>query len=284
MTKQALGKGVEALFSEPVSVSQGVAGVPVKEIVPNRYQPRTRFDKADLDELAKTIAAKGVLQPITVKRRAQGGYELVAGERRWRAAQAAGLQTIPALVLDNITERDQLEYALIENLQRKDLNGIEAARAYQRLMKEFKLSQADVSERVGKERSSVANTLRLLTLPREIQEDIERGRISPGHAKALLGVATREEQLALWQKILHDSLSVRETESVARPRRATAVRRRRPAEVQDAEAKLQGHLGTRVRIQMRPKGRGAIMIEYYSAEELERVVELILPTGQKAKG
>lgn len=277
MTKRALGKGVEALFSESIAVNQDMVEIPVNEIVPNRYQPRTRFDPAELDELAKTVAAKGVLQPITVRRRAKGGYELVAGERRWRAAQKAGLKTIPAICRD-ISDREQLEYALIENLQRKDLNGIEAARAYQRLTKEFTLSQADVAERVGKERSSVANTLRLLTLPREIQEDIERERLSPGHAKALLAVETREGQLALWQQILRDSLSVRETESAARPRRP-AVRRRRPPEIQDAEAKLQGHLGTRVRIQMRPKGRGAILIEYYSAEELERVVELILKTG-----
>lgn len=279
-TKRALGKGVEALFSQPTGggPGQGAMNVPVKEIVPNRYQPRTRFDEPSLKELAQTIVANGVLQPITVRRRPQGGYELVAGERRWRAARLAGLETIPALVRE-VSDGEQLQLALIENLQRADLNAMEESRAYQRLMREFNMSQADVAERVGKERSSVANTLRLMTLPREIQEDIERGQITAGHAKALLALPTKEGQIELWQRIVREGLSVRDVEAATPPRRKAGRRRRLAVEFQAVETKLQDHLGTRVRIQMRPPGRGRIAIEYHSTEELDRVAGLILNTG-----
>lgn len=280
MTKQALGKGVEALFSQPPQggPGQGVADVAVKEIVPNRYQPRTTFDEEGLKELTETVKAKGILQPITVRRRPQGGYELVAGERRWRAARAAGLQTIPAMIRE-VSDSEQLEYALIENLQRKDLNGIEAARAYQRLIREFNLTQADVADRVGKERATVANMLRLLSLPREIQEDIERERITVGHAKVILAVPTPEGQIQLWKRIVEEGLTVRDTESEAPVRKPVVRRRRLPPEIQEAESRLQHHLGTRVRIRVRPKGRGQIAIEYYSAEELDRLLDLILKAG-----
>jgi ParB family chromosome partitioning protein len=280
MQKQALGKGLGALIPDLSSLDDkekkalGIMELALDKIVPNDYQPRKHFDDEKLNELAASIKEQGVIQPIIVHR-AGSGYQLIAGERRWRASRLAGMKTIPALVKE-ATKRELLEMALIENIQREDLNPLEAAEAYKRLQDEFKLTQEDLAKRVGKERSTVTNFLRLLGLPKELKHDLAIGALSMGHAKALLSLERVRDQIQTAAAIVKKGLSVREAEVLASrlknpPKEKKA---RQSHELKAVEEKLRKTLGTKVSITPKAKG-GRIVIEYYSNEELDRILEKI---------
>jgi ParB family transcriptional regulator, chromosome partitioning protein len=280
MQKQALGKGLGALIPDLSSLDDkerkalGINEIELEKIVPNEFQPRKYFDDEKLKELAASIKEQGVIQPIIVHKMS-GGFQLIAGERRWRAARLAGLKTIPALVKE-ATKRELLEMALIENIQREDLNPLEAAEAYKRLQDEFKLTQDDLAKRVGKERSTVTNFLRILSLPKEVKHEIATGSLSMGHAKALLSLERVRDQLRAAALIVKKGLSVREAESIAtrlkNPPKEKRVRQSH--ELKAVAEKLTKSLGTKVSISTRSKG-GRIVIEYYSADELDRILEKI---------
>jgi ParB family transcriptional regulator, chromosome partitioning protein len=277
MQKKALGRGLQSLI--PVSHAGGrdeIEEVPLPLVSPNPFQPRRAFDEAELTDLANSVKAKGILQPILVRRLGDGGYELIAGERRWRAAKLAGLKKIPAIVRP-ATDAEAMEMALIENLQRKDLNPMEAARAYQRLMKEFGLTQEIVARTLGKERPSIANTVRLLALQPEVQGWVESDQLSLGHAKVLLAVAEPDQQIRLGHRAVTDKLSVRDLERLVRPshrggRSGQARKGHRPSEV---EERMTRKLGTKVRL-IHGKTGGKIVIDFYSPADLERVIDMIL--------
>ncbi|HEY5593586.1 MAG TPA: ParB/RepB/Spo0J family partition protein [Nitrospiria bacterium] len=283
MQKKALGRGLEALFDRPVQKSAPSApasgrylDLEVRNVIPSRYQPRKIFKERELEELAASLRGRGVLQPVVVRRAPSGRYELIAGERRWRAAKLAGLEKIPA-VLQEVSDGEAVELALIENLQRQDLNPIETAKAYRRLIDEFRLTQEEAAKRVGKERSSVSNALRLLGLPAEIQDAILADRISAGHAKALLSLTRPPDQLRLARRIIRGGLSVRAAEAAVK-RMASSdgkAATQAPGPIREAEERLMRHLGTRVRITTEKEG-GRIMIQYHGEPDLARVVELIL--------
>ncbi len=280
MPKQALGKGLGALIPDLSMLDDkekkalGITEIELDRIVPNEYQPRKAFDDEKLKELAASIKEQGVIQPVIVHR-AGSGYQLIAGERRWRASRLAGLKTIPALIKE-ATKRDLLEMALIENIQREDLNALEAAEAYKRLQDEFRLTQEDLARRVGKERSTVTNFLRLLHLPKEIKQELAAGALNMGHAKALLSLERSRDQIQAAALIVKKGLSVREAESLAarlkNPPKERKIRQNQ--ELKSLEERLKKSLGTKVRISSKSKG-GRIIIEYYSAEELDRILEKI---------
>ena len=251
----------------------GALEIPVESIVPNPHQPRLQFDGVKLSELAASIKEHGILQPITVTRLSDGNFELIAGERRFQAGKLAGLKTIPALVRE-AGEREKLELAIIENTQRHDLNPIEEARAYLRLTDEFGLHQEEVSKKMGKSRSSIANTLRLLSLPVEIQRAIAEGKISEGHAKALLSIENSEKQRALFELIVKGGMTVRETEAKVREisvKPHTRSNRSADPELVAQEEALSERLKTKVKIVPIGKG-GRVVIEFYSKEELESFI------------
>lgn len=261
--------------------------LPISQISPNPFQPRMDFDPEALKELKESIMQKGVVQPITVRRKPDGeGYELISGERRLRAAADAGFAEIPAYVLDVKTNRDMIEIALIENIQRKNLNPIEIARGYQRLADECGLTQEEIAQRVNKDRTTVTNFIRLLKLPPEIQESIRNETVSMGHARALLSVDDPEIQLELWKLIVEQQLSVRRVEELANKinkQKKKSVKKKDSKsapetilDIAEAENKMRGRLGTKVKIRHSKKGSGEIVIEYYSAEELERILEIIV--------
>jgi ParB family chromosome partitioning protein len=290
-----LGRGLEALLGpltrEDVQAQGGAREIPLAAIEPNPYQPRRTFEPSALKELADSIGASGLLQPIVVRPRPGGRYELIAGERRWRAAQQLGWARIPAVVRE-VDDRSLLTLALIENLQRDDLSPLDAARGYQRLMQEFSIAQQEVARLVGKDRSTVSNTLRLLRLPEEIQSLLEQRRITEGHARALLGLADPQEMVRFGRECAEQDWSVRDLEARVRgelPPAAPAVplpRRRlrrvkldgrsASAEIRRVEDALRKRLQTDVRVTARRRGRGAVTIHYYSNEDLVRVLELIL--------
>ncbi|MBI2205481.1 MAG: ParB/RepB/Spo0J family partition protein [Candidatus Rokubacteria bacterium] len=279
MHKRGLGRGLDALLSSAPSAEVGetLVEVPIDQIEPNPRQPRKTFDPAALAELAMSIKASGIIQPIVV-RKVSGGYQLIAGERRWRAAREAGLARVSAVVRE-ATDAESLEIALVENLLREDLNPIEQAEAYQRLMADFGWTQEELGARVGKDRSSIANTLRLQKLPEIIQDDLRHGRLTMGHALALLGLTTPAEQLKLREEILAHAWSVRTTEATVQTRRpAPPVGRRRSVELVALEEAVAHALMTRVRITGHDR-RGRIEIEYASAEELERLTGLLTGRG-----
>ena len=288
--RPALGKGLSALIPEaPPAPPAGTTEVDIDRLTPNEHQPRGQMDEARLEELAASIRAHGVIQPILV-RQTPDGYRIIAGERRWRAARRAGLRTVPVTVREIGGERasqQQLAIALIENLQREDLNPIEEARAYRRLVDEFRLTQEAVAAEVGKDRATVANTLRLLKLPPEIQNDVSDGAISMGHARALLALPGADSQLHLAREIKTRGLSVREAESLvklalsggsAKPPAPRAGSTGAPSDVHTraAEDKLKVHLGTRVRILRRREGSGRIEIEFTTEDELIRLFDLLI--------
>lgn len=274
MVREALGRGLRALLEGTEAANETeLMQLSVEQIQPNPYQPRQHFDLERLQELANSIRVQGVLQPIVVRRQAQG-FELIAGERRWRAAQLAGCVTIPALV-KKASEQEVLALALLENLQREDLNPLEEARAYQRLQVEFNLRQEDVAQCVGKDRSTIANVLRLLKLPLSLQEDIETGRLTMGHARALLALESEEEQQRLRDQILAAGLSVRETEAQVRSRKqVTITPLPKSSYLLSLESSLQHHFGTHVAIKP-GRRRGRIEITYAGAEELSRLLSLL---------
>jgi len=274
MAREALGRGLRALLEGTDAVGDAeLLHLPVSQVHPNPYQPRHHFDPERLQELANSLQAQGLLQPIVVRRRSDG-FELIAGERRWRAAQMAGLETLPALV-KSASDEEVLGLALLENLQREDLNPLEEARAYHRLQSEFHLRQEDVARYVGKDRSSIANALRLLKLPQVLQEDLEAGRLSMGHARALLALPSEEEQLHLRETILAAGLSVRETEAQVRTqKRRTPDGRAKPSHFGVIEAALQQHFGARVAIRPGRK-HGKIEITYTGEDDLRRLLTLL---------
>jgi ParB family chromosome partitioning protein len=284
--RRGLGRGLGALITAtPLTPSPPARHVPLGEIRPNPRQPRRFFAEERLAELAESIRQQGVLQPLVV-RRVEHGYELIVGERRFRAAQRAGLEAVPVIVKD-ATDAQSLEMALVENIQREELTPIEEALAYRQLMEEFRLTQEEIANRVGKSRPVVTNLLRVLNLPEEIREEVDRGNLSVGHARALLSLATPEQQIQLARRVMRQGLSVRETETlVARfpeesltpspsqesawlPEEAPAARI--DIHLHALEEELIRALGTKVRIHTRKKG-GRIEIEYYSDEELEGIL------------
>jgi len=288
LERKALGKGLGALIPGAAGKEDrtGPVEIALERISFSPYQPRKGYDDGGFDDLVRSVRIHGVLQPIVVRAKGDNNYELVAGERRVRAASAAGLTKIPAVVKD-LTNQQSLEVALIENLQREDINAIEAALAYRRLIDDFGLSQDDIGFRLGKSRSAVANTLRLLNLPDEIRDSVSRGEITEGHGRALLSVEDAERRRAAWRQVVERNLSVRDTERLCRGEspeqpKAGSVSRETPAPVRDdpilshLEEQLRRRLGTKVNIARSPRG-GRIEIEFYSEEDLDRIVTLILP-------
>ena len=281
MEKKALGRGLDALLPTtkpaPMPELPEVQHLSIDAIVPNRYQPRQTFSPQELSELAASLKQSGLLQPVLVRRKGDGMYELISGERRWRAAREAGLETIQAVVR-NCSDEESILLALVENLQREDLNPMEMARAYQRMMNEFGLTQDIIAQRVGCERSSVANIVRLLNLPIEVQQLIETGQLSTGHAKVLLGISGIAEQHRMALLIVARNLSVRETEkilaaSVIARKRGTKEVRRSP--LSDVEERLQKRLGTKVSLINGRRG-GKVIIHYFSTAELDGILEQLL--------
>lgn len=277
-----LGRGLEALLG-PISrqdaeTSGALQELPMASIRPNPYQPRSRLDEPQFSELVTSIETSGLLQPIVVRKHLDG-YQLIAGERRWRAAQKLEWQKIPA-VIKEADDRTLLTLALVENLQRDNLSPIEEATSYQRLLDEFQASQADIARLVGRDRSTIANALRLLKLPREVAEMVDGRRLSEGHARALLGLTDRAQMTKLAQAAAERGWSVRDLEAKVRGRRPATARKEssRPAptghrRIEDA---LRKRLGTDVRVTARRRGRGLISLSYYSEDDLARVLELLL--------
>jgi len=281
MEKKALGKGLDALLpsakaGQPIETVD-VQNLRIDDIVPNRYQPRHIFAPAELAELTASIKESGVLQPIVVRRKGDGIFELISGERRWRASKEAGLETIQA-VIRNCGDQESLLLALVENLQREDLNPMETARAYLRMMNEFGLTQDAIAQKVGCDRSSVANSVRLTNLHPEIQELVEIGSLSAGHAKVILGLESLESQTRVARLVVSRRLSVRETEKMVE---SSLVGRKRTRKASgksqwiDLEARLQKRFGTKVTIHSRGQG-GKLVIHYFSPQELDGVVEALL--------
>jgi len=283
--RRALGRGLGALIREaPSSIPPPDRRVPIAEIRPNPRQPRRYFDEERIAELAESIRHQGILQPLVV-RKTDVGYELIIGERRFRAAQRAGLDRVPVIIKD-VSDAESLEMALVENIQREELTPIEEALAYRQLMEQFHLTQEEIANRVGKSRPMIANLLRILNLPEEIKEEVDRGALSVGHARAILALDTEDQQKEMARTVMRQGLSVRETETLVAKKPETAVsaafaspvlgpqssaRLDIHIHVSALEEELMRSLGTKVRLLPKKKG-GRIEIEYYSAEELEGLV------------
>ncbi|HTY10128.1 MAG TPA: ParB/RepB/Spo0J family partition protein [Bacteroidota bacterium] len=295
-TKSVLGKGLSALIpraplrEEPISPSalprddgldNVIVAVELPKIRPNPYQPRQNFDSQSLDELKRSIMEKGVIQPVTVRRAADGFYELISGERRVRASQEAGLKLIPAYVIKVSSDEEMLELALVENLQREHLNPLEVAVSYQRLIDECRLTQEEVAQKIGKDRTTVTNFLRLLKLPEKIKASLRNDEISMGHARALIAIPEEKIQLRMHDRILKQGLSVRNVESLVRDLGKKPVKKphapagRTDAGFQSVETRLRQRFGTKVTIRKQPAGGGEIVIEYYNAGDLDRLLELL---------
>jgi ParB family chromosome partitioning protein len=283
--KPALGRGLSALLPDarPAQPSQsaGLMRLPIDQIHADRANPRKSFDEAALEELAVSLKHQGVLQPVLVRRDPKGGYRLIAGERRWRAAQRAGLSEVPVIVRE-ASDAEAYELALVENIQRADLNPLEEAEAFRRLVEERRLTQEQVADRVGKDRSTVANALRLLTLPNEVKQLVLEGDLDMGHARAILGLTKPAEMVTVARAVVTEKLSVRETEARVKDLRggAGAGRTKRAAPRTSPEARrlvedLQRRLGTKVRLVEKGAGKGSVEIQYFSYEDLERIVGLI---------
>ncbi len=277
MQKRRLGRGLGALISES-GQEKRLLDISISEIRPNPYQPRLDFDSDKIGELARSIEEKGVLQPLIVAKR-EDGYDLIVGERRLRAAGRAGLSNVPCLIME-LPDEELLEIALVENLQREDLDPVEEARAYSLMIEKFELSQADVAEKVGRNRSTIANALRLLNLPMEVQTLLQEGKLSAGHARTLLGIEGAENQTNAANAMVDRGLSVREAEEDRRMRRerspAAGERKSRKAldpRIRRVEEELQRHFGTLVKLKGSEKG--SIVIKYYSMEDLNRILDIL---------
>lgn len=287
MTRKALGRGLGALLSadrgEPVQQSHRVE---IESIDPNPLQPRSFFDESKLQELAQSIRENGLVQPLVVRRKGVR-YELIAGERRWRAAQSLGLKQVPITILD-VPDEKLLELALIENIQREELNAIEEAQAYQKLIEQIGLTQDELAKRVGRDRSYITNYLRLLRLPDDLKDLVQRGELSTGHARTILSLTDENAQRRLAKTIIAEQLSVREVERLVRNEAPRAERSKSKPRTQDpnvatAETKLRRKFGTKVRIIQQPGSqRGRIELEFYSADDLNRIYELLLESRSAA--
>jgi len=278
VNKIALGRGLEALIpggaDQLTAKVASVLNLDLDRIVPNPFQPRLNFDPEKLKELADSIRERGIIQPILVKT-LEDGYQIVAGERRWKAARIAGLTKISAILADDLSDDEQLQVTLIENLQREDLNPIDEATAYRKLSDRFGLTQQVIAQRVGKDRTSVTNTMRLLGLPEEVKEKIAAGRLSAGHARSLLALDSAHDQIRLARRIDNEDLSVRRTEELIYGRKKRVPRGSiRSAEIESLENRLRRYLGTAVRITER-RQKGKITIDYYSHEDLNRIVDMM---------
>jgi len=283
MVKKGLGKGLEALITsnETENLKGDILELKINDLEPNAEQPRKNFDDGKLRALAESIKQYGVVQPLVATKEG-GTYRIIAGERRWRAARIAGLETVPVIIKE-AAGKQAMEIALIENLQREDLNPIEEAMAYEKLITEFGMTQEEISSVVGKSRPAVANSLRLLNLDEKIKDMIASGRISSGHARALLSLESAGLQEKMAEEIIKNDLNVRDAEKLAKQylsKKAPAKRHERKEEFIEIEEKLKDFFGTKVRL-ITNKNRGKIMIEYYSNEELERILELVDSLSQR---
>jgi ParB family chromosome partitioning protein len=296
--RKALGRGLAALIpgapapaatpapastspEQPARGGDGLRTIAIEDVHPSREQPRKQFDDARLEELAASIRAQGIIQPLVVRVRAAGGYELIAGERRWRAAQRAGLHEVPAVVRD-VAEKRAFEMALVENLQREDLNPIEEAQGFERLIEEFGYTQEALASRVGKDRSTVANALRLLRLPDGVRGLVTEGRLSMGHARALLGIEAADAIERLARRVVARDLSVRQVEALVRrerdgePRVSATAPARPSVNARDLAERLTRALGTRVKVVEEGPGKGRLEISYHSLDQLDVVLSRIL--------
>ncbi|MCE9668419.1 ParB/RepB/Spo0J family partition protein [Myxococcus stipitatus] len=285
--KRALGRGLSALIpqaapgkaAEQAALKGGVLKLPIESIHRDKDQPRRYFDEEKLKELSESIKAQGILQPIIVRKDGDG-YRIIAGERRWRASQAAGLKEVPAIVKD-VSEVQAFELALVENLQRADLNPIEEAEGYKRLTDEFRLTQEQISQRVGKDRSTVANALRLLALPADVKNMVADGSLSMGHARALLGVPRLPEMQNLARQVAEKKLSVRDTERLVQQSRSHGKKDagktppKQSPQVKSLVEELQRRLGTKVRLTERSPGKGTIEVDFFSYDDLDRLLKLL---------
>lgn len=299
MSKTVLGKGLSALLQrsaieEPHAPSETrrvdadqtniIASIELDRIKPNPFQPRMDFNVEAQEDLKRSIREKGVIQPVTVRRSGEGAYELISGERRVRASQEIGLKTIPAYIVEVETDEEMLELALVENLQREHLNPIEVAISYQRLIDECNLTQELVAQKIGKDRTTVTNFLRLLKLPAQIQLSLRREEISMGHARALIALPNEAVQLKIWHRIVRQELPVRKVEELVRTiGNKTPVSRKVLSSAPPAgdggfrnlESRLRHTLGTKVQVKSNTAGKGEIIIEYYSMDDLERIIDLV---------
>ncbi len=279
--KKGLGTGLNALFGEAErSESEEVTKLPISRVEPREAQPRTNFDEASLQELAESIQEYGILQPITVRKLDSGYYQIVAGERRWRAARIAGVREVPVSIIE-ADDRLATELALVENLQREDLNPVEEAQGYKKLLEDYGMTQEEAAKRVGKSRPTVTNALRLLTLAPEVQQFVEQGLLSAGHARALVGIKPEETQIDAARTVIANGYSVRRTEQLA----AKLMREPKPEKddedstlrvdyAAEVSKRLEKALGRKVQLTERGK-RGKITLEYYSADDRERLIELL---------
>lgn len=288
--ERGLGKGLGALLGDAALQSQegGSLSLPISQVEPGLKQPRKRFDEESLQDLADSIRIHGIIQPLTVRRLSSGYYQIIAGERRWRAAKLAGLSEIPAVIIE-ADDRKVMELGLIENLQREDLNPIEEANGYKVLMSEYGLTQEEVAQRVGKSRPAVANALRLLALPDPVHQLLEEGKLSAGHARAILAAPTGELQKKLAQKVIAEDLSVRQTEALAK--RLAAGEKEPPSPppgpdlsiyLRAAEKSLAARFGRKVNI-ISGRKKGKIELEYYNPEDLNTLLDLLeqLPSSNQ---
>lgn len=287
--ERRLGRGLGSLLGtqDPVGGQNASNQVPVAALRPNPHQPRKHFDPAALAELVESVRRHGILHPIVV-RPIQGGFEIVSGERRWRAAQAAGLAMVPASIRSDIRDDQMLEIALVENLQRQDLDAMERATGYREMMNTLKLTQEQVAEKVGLKRATVANHLRLLDLPPAAQDAVRKGLISMGHARAILAIPNPKHQLQMVERVARDDLSVRQVELLARGLAAQKVggsgavltSLAQPPWITELEARFRDHLGTKVQIRNQPGVRGEIMIQYFNASDLDRISRVLAPRDE----
>ena len=284
--KPALGRGLSALIPEKEksrpSSSKEILELDIKKISPNEYQPRRVFEDNALKDLVSSIKEKGVIQPIIVRKTSDKTYELIAGERRWRASQMAGLKSIPVIIKD-VAPVESLEIALIENIQREDLNPLETAEAFQRLINDFNLTHDEMSKKVGKDRATVSNYLRILKLPGEIKKWIAEGSLTIGHAKALLQIENQRQQIQIATKVINNGLSVRETEALSKKGAVSGgsqqkAKTPKDPQIASLEEKLMHSLGTKVHLKHKSNKKGGrIEIEYYSLEELDRLLDTLIP-------
>ncbi|MBR4950004.1 MAG: ParB/RepB/Spo0J family partition protein [Clostridia bacterium] len=281
MKKSGLGKGIDALFSENVFVPEnsgenvlsGVKTVRLSDVEPNRNQPRKNFDEEKLQELAESIKEYGVISPLIVSEMEGGRYRIIAGERRWRASRIAGISEVPVIIKE-YTEKEIMEIALIENLQREDLNIIEVARGYKQLIDEYSLTQEKLAERMGKSRSAVANVMRILSLPKEILDLLEEDKLSFGHARALVALEDKDLAIKIANLAVEKGLSVREIEKLASAKEKVFVEKKEDLHLKALEDKISKDLGRKIKIS-KGKNKGKIEIEYYSDDDLENIIKML---------
>jgi len=290
MADKRLGKGLDALIPSYATDDRHIDGaVPLTQIIPNRNQPRQEFNPEQMEELTASIKENGILQPLTVRELEGGNFELIAGERRLRAAKDAGLETVPVYILSVDADVEMMEYALVENIQRVDLKPLEKAEGYAILSGKYDLSQDDIAKRVGKSRPAIANALRLLKLPPEIKSSLNSGKISTGHALAILGLRKSLQMMTLHQKVVREELSVRQTEALVKKYSESfknnlkvKIVAPKQSDVIHIENELISLLGTKVAIKKNQKGKGKIQIEFYSENDFQRILEIISRSEKKS--